>query len=246
MQEWKRALVVGASSGIGKAIAEQLLAAGVSTALVARRAAPMNEIAGKAPANVSAFVYEHDVTDYAATESLFQKITQDLGGLDVIVYASGVMPSVEENEYNFDKDKSMIDVNVLGAIAWLNEAAKRFERTKSGTIVGISSIAGDRGRRGNPAYCTSKAALTTYLESLRNRLSRFGVKVVTIKPGFIETDMVRGKPGLFWLISPEKASSLIIDAARSGRSTAYIPGKWRIVARVVKSIPSWLFKHLPV
>jgi short-subunit dehydrogenase len=246
MQEWKRALVVGASSGIGKAIAEQLLKSGVSTAMVARRAAPMREMASVAPAGVSAFVYEHDVTEYAATEALFQRITQDLGGLDLIVYASGVMPNVEENEYNFGKDKAMIEVNLLGAMAWLNEAAKRFERTRSGTILGISSIAGDRGRRGNPAYCTSKAAFSTYLESLRNRLSRFGVKVVTVKPGFIDTEMVRGKPGLFWLIGPEKAARLILDAARSGASTAYIPGKWWIVARIVKSIPSWLFKHLPV
>jgi NAD(P)-dependent dehydrogenase (short-subunit alcohol dehydrogenase family) len=246
MQEWKRALVVGASSGIGKAIASELLKAGVSTALVARRAEPMRELAASAPAGVNAPVYEHDVTNYAATEALFQRITHDLGGLDVIIYASGVMPNVEENEYNFDKDRSMIEVNVLGAIAWLNEAAKRFERLKSGTIVGISSIAGDRGRRGNPAYCTSKAALTTFLESLRNRLSRYGVKVVTIKPGFIDTEMVRGRPGLFWLISPEKAATLILDAARSGTSSAYIPGKWRMVATIVKTIPSWLFKRLPV
>ena len=69
-----------------------------------------------------------------------------------------------------------MEVNTLGAMAWLNEAANRFERTKRGTIVGISSIAGDRGRRGNPAYCTSKAALATYLEALRNRLGRFGVE----------------------------------------------------------------------
>lgn len=237
---------MGASSGIGRSIAERLLASGVSTAMVARRGEPMKEIAAKAPQGVQAPVYEHDVKHYSEVERLFQQITHDLGGLDLIVYASGVMPSVDEHEYNFEKDREMIEVNLLGGIAWLNEAAKRFERTKSGTILGISSIAGDRGRRGNPVYCTSKAGFTTFLESLRNRLSRFGVKVVTVKPGFIDTEMVRGKPGLFWLIGPDKAAALILDAARSGESTAYIPSKWRIVATVVKTIPSWLFKHLPL
>ena len=73
----------------------------------------------------------------------------------------------------------MFEVNLIGAVAWLNEVAQRFARARGGTIVGISSVAGDRGRRGNPAYCTSKAALTTYLEALRNRVARFGVAVVT-------------------------------------------------------------------
>jgi short-subunit dehydrogenase len=72
------------------------------------------------------------------------------------------------------------------------------------------------------------------------------VKVVTIKPGFIDTDMVKGRPGLFWLISPEKAARLILGAAKAGKTSAYIPGKWRLVATIVKTIPSWLFKHLPV
>jgi NAD(P)-dependent dehydrogenase (short-subunit alcohol dehydrogenase family) len=252
MQTWNRALIIGASSGIGKAIAEQLLKHGVSVAMVARRREPMEEIAqGATPpsggvARGKALVYEHDVRHYEEVPALFQQITLDLGGLDLVVYASGVMPSVEENEYNFTKDREMIEVNLLGAFAWLDEAAARFERTKSGTIIGISSIAGERGRRGSPAYCTSKAALSTFLESLRNRLSRYGIKVVTIKPGFIDTEMTRGKSGLFWLISAEAAATKILHAARSGKSTAYIPGRWRIVSMILHSIPSFIFKHLPV
>ena len=246
MQNWKNAVVIGASSGIGKALAELLIKQGVNTALVSRRRGPMTEIASKATMGTIARVYEHDVTQYDEVAPLLQQIAHDLGGLDLVIYSSGVMPSVEENEYSFDKDREMIEVNLLGGMAWLNEAAKRFERTKTGTIVGISSVAGDRGRRGNPAYCTSKAAFSTYLESLRNRLSRFGVKVVTIKPGFIDTDMTRGKPGLFWLISAEEAAKQILEASKAGVSTAYIPGRWRYVAAALKSIPSFVFKRLPV
>ncbi|HWF44136.1 MAG TPA: SDR family NAD(P)-dependent oxidoreductase [Candidatus Kapabacteria bacterium] len=245
MQTWNRVLIIGASSGIGKAIAEQLLKQGASVAMVARRREPMEEIARSAAAG-KALVYEHDVRHYEDVPALFQQIALDMGGLDLVVYASGVMPPVEENEYNFTKDREIIEVNLLGAFAWLDEAAARFERTKSGTIVGISSVAGERGRRGSPAYCTSKAALTTFLESLRNRLSRYGIKVVTIKPGFIDTEMTRGKSGLFWLISSEAAATQILHAARSRKSTAYVPGRWRIVSMILHCIPSFIFKYLPV
>ena len=177
---------------------------------------------------------------------VFQQIPHDLGGLDAIIYSSGVMPTMDEHEYNFEKDRQIINVNVLGAFAWVNEAAKRFEQLKGGTIVGISSVAGERGRRGNPAYCTSKAAFTTYLESLRNRLSRYGVKVVTIKPGFIDTEMTRGKPGMFWVVSAETAGKRILGAARRGESTAYVPKRWRFVTFALKCIPSFVFRRLPI
>lgn len=245
MKQFKRTIVIGASSGIGRALAEQLLAGGASVALVGRNREAMDQVRAKASLG-AAHVYQHDVMHYSEVPALFQQIAHDLGGLDLIIYNSGVMPTVDEHEYSFEKDREMIEINVLGAIAWLDEAAKRFEQTKSGTIVGISSIAGDRGRRGNPAYGTSKAALTTFLEAFRNRLSQFGVKVVTIKPGFIDTEMVRGKPGLFWLISPERAASIILQAAHRGKSTVYVPGRWRFVSLILRCIPSFIFRHLPV
>ncbi len=153
---------------------------------------------------------------------------------------------MDEHEYNFEKDREIIEVNVLGAFAWLNEAANRFERLKSGTIIGISSVAGERGRRGNPAYCTSKAALTTYLESLRNRLSQYGVRVVTIKPGMVDTAMTRGKPGQLWVISADEAAKRILAYAHIGKNTAYIPSRWRLLMFVLKCMPSFIFRRLPI
>ncbi len=246
---WKYAIVVGASSGLGEALARRLVGEGCRVALVARRGDELqrlrDELNERAGGEV-AIIAVHDVLDRPAVPALFQDLTGRLGGLDVIFYAAGVMPRVTEDEYDTGKDTSIMEVNTLGAMAWLNEAAKRFERTKRGTIVGISSIAGDRGRRGNPAYCTSKAALDTYLEALRNRLGRYGVSIVTIKPGFIDTAMTRGMPGLFWLVSAERAAELILRAARAGRTTAYIPGRWRLVGLVVRSIPSVLFRRLGI
>ncbi len=246
---WKHALIVGASSGMGAALARRLVHAGCRVALVARRGdeleklrAELNGIAG----TEVAFTAEHDVRNRSEIPLLFQELTGALGGLDVVFYAAGVMPQVAPDEYDSEKDAAMMEVNTIGAMSWLNEAARRFERVKRGTIVGISSIAGDRGRRGNPAYCTSKAALATYLESLRNRLGRYGVKVVTVKPGFIDTEMTKGLPGLFWLISADEAAAQIIAAAAKGKRIAYIPARWALVGLVIRNIPSFIFKRLNI
>lgn len=246
---WKRCIVVGASSGIGEAIALKLgQQPGVSIALVARRQEELERVKKAieaAGANGSrAIIYPHDVLDQAEVPALFQKIAQDLGGLDLIVYASGVMPLIEPDEYSFEKDLSTVQVNVLGAVAWLNEAAQRFERSKSGCIIGISSVAGDRGRRGYPVYGASKAFFDNYLESLRNRIARFGVRVVTIKPGPVDTPMTKDVKKKPLLISADAAAEQILAAASRGKRLAYVPGTWRPIMAIVRSIPSFIFRKL--
>src|SRR5690606_26438286 len=103
--------------------------------------------------------------------ALFEKIFETLGGLTHVYFAAGVMPEVQPDEYNFEKDRTMVNINLLGCVAWLNCAADLFNRLKSGVIVGVGSIAGDRGRKGQPLYNTTKGAQAIYLESLRNRLA---------------------------------------------------------------------------
>jgi short-subunit dehydrogenase len=244
MPQFNRVLIIGASSGIGKALAEKLLKDGSSVAMAARRVEPMDELAKSYPRK--ALVYRHDVTDYAETPALFQKITGDLGGLDLIIYSAGTSFELDVHEFNFDKDRTTIEVNVLGAFSWLDEAAKRFEQTKSGTIVGISSIAGERGRTENPPYFASKAALTAFLESLRNRLWKYGVKVVTIKPGFVDTGMMRKEVGGFMIVSADRAADLILLAIRRKKNTAYIPARWRLVSAIIHILPSFIFKRLSI
>ena len=262
--EWRRAIVVGASSGIGDSLARQLAAQGCQVALVARRESELTRIVGdingeirqevpQEPARTPntqhstpllARAYVHDVREYECVPALFQQITHDMGGLDLIIYAAGVMPLIEDNEYAFDKDRLAIEINVLGAIAWLNEAAQRFERAQAGTIVGISSVAGDRGRKGYPAYGASKTALNTYLEALRNRIGRYGVKVVTIKPGPVDTPMTKDVTKKPLLISADEAARAILAAARLGKHTAYVPWKWQPIMLIIRNIPSAIFKKL--
>jgi NAD(P)-dependent dehydrogenase (short-subunit alcohol dehydrogenase family) len=130
-------------------------------------------------------------------------------------------------------------------MAWMNLGAARFEAKGSGNLIGISSVAGERGRRGAPGYGASKAALTSYLESLRNRCARYGVNVVTIKPGFVDTAMTRGKKGLFWVVSAEYAAKRTLQLARKGSgASGFVPRRWGLVARIVRWIPSFLFRRL--
>lgn len=248
MKQFQHVIVVGASSGIGAALAQQLGAQGARVALLARRADALARVeAAIRGAGGQAWSWAHDVTHFGAVPELFDEVVATLGGLDLVVYAAGVMPGLEEGEYSFAKDRAMIEVNVLGAMAWLNPAAALMEAQRSGTLVGISSIAGERGRRANPAYCTSKAALSTYLEALRNRLSRYGVDVVTAKPGFVDTAMTEGMGDLLWMIEPDEAARQVIELARrKGGADAFVPRRWGAVAMVVRTIPSFVFRRLNI
>lgn len=246
----KRAVVVGASSGIGAALVKRLAFQGYTVAALARTESKLRALAESVNANfpesprARVTTYIHDVNDTESVRQLFQDIVYELGGLDLIVYVAGLQLAVNENEFNFDKDRQMIDVNLMGAIAWLNQAALRFERARSGHIVGISSIAGDRGRVGSPVYNTSKAALNTYLEALRNRLARRGVTVTTIKPGFVDTPNLANASKTFWVISPEDAAAQIYLAIRRKRGTVYVPRRWEIVGLIIRHIPSVIFRWM--
>ncbi|MCC5877000.1 MAG: SDR family NAD(P)-dependent oxidoreductase [Candidatus Sumerlaeia bacterium] len=244
MARHRKAIIVGASSGIGAALSRLLVRQGYKVALVARREEALKELATSLNRNKGdrALYYPHDVTHFAEVPQLFQKITHELGGFDLIVYCAGVMPEIAPDEYNIEKDRLVFEVNVLGAMAWLNEAAARCEVQETGTIVGISSVAGDRGRKGQPVYCSSKAALNTYLEGLRNRLGHRGVKVITIKPGPVKTPMTEGLT-LPFMITDEQAATGIAKAIRRGCNTTYVPFiPWFFIMTIIRMIPSFLFR----
>ena len=245
-----RAVIIGASSGIGESLGRLLADQGYLVALVARREDRLNEIRdqinSKTQGSPRAFCYQHDVTHYEEAPELLQQIASDLGGLDLFVYLAAFQPPMTVSEFNFSKDKEMFEVNIVGAMAWLGQAAHRFAIAGSGHIVGVSSIAGERGRRLNPGYNSSKSALNTYLEGLRNRLSQNGVAVTTIKPGFVDTALLANASKTMWVISPEKAAEGILKAIRSRKQVSYIPGRWRLVSLIITHIPSFIFRRLDI
>ena len=234
---------------MGAALARRLAREGYHVAAIGRRAERLEQVCGQINAElgqVRARPYAHDVTHYAQAPATFQAILRDFGQIDLVVYAAGLQYPVTLSEFDFDKDSAIFNVNILGAMAWLNQAAQLFERMGSGQIVGISSTAGERGRVGNPAYNASKAALNSYLESLRNRLTRKGVHVLTVRPGFVDTELLAGAKvaKTMWVISADQAATDIWNALRARKQVVFTPARWRLVALVIRHIPSVVFRRL--
>ncbi|MEZ6196012.1 MAG: SDR family NAD(P)-dependent oxidoreductase [Planctomycetota bacterium] len=242
-------IVVGASSGIGAAIAVEYARRGRRVALIARRGERLAEVAARCDAAAGkpvAIWRAHDVREHDEIPELFRSLDAELGGLDTFVYAAGVMARIGPDEFDFEKDRTVLEVCLEGAVAWLDQAATAFLARGRGRICGISSIAGERGRRAYPSYHAAKAGLTTFLESLRNRLVVRGIHVTTIKPGFVDTDMTKGMDGLFWVKSPEAAARTIVRHVERGAGTRYVPARWALVALAIRSIPSFIFRRLDI
>ena len=241
-------IVVGASSGIGLALARRLAQSQRKVAMLARREGELEAQAAlinESLANEFAKAYVHDVSDVDAAEGLFDRIEAELGNVDELHFVAGVMPEVGPDEFDLGKDRLQVQVNFLGAVAWCNAAARRFQARKRGCIVGVTSVAQDRGRIGRPVYNASKAGMDTYLEALRNRLWRVGVQVTTIRPGFVETPMTAGLQ-LKGAIPADKAAELILGARDGGKAIAYVPRKWRLIMFVIRNIPSFVFRKLSI
>lgn len=241
-----RAVVVGASSGIGAALVRRLATEGHVVAALARSADQLQALCAElnAGGQTQAVAYPHDVTQIETIPALLQTLLKDLGGIDVFIYCAGIMPKVEINEFDLAKDQAMLAANLAGAVAWLGQAGALFQQQGRGHLVAISSVAADRGRVLNPAYNASKAGLDTYMEALRNRLSRHGVHVLTVKPGFVDTEMLKASPRSFGAISPQQCAAGIWKAIRAGKQLVYIPGWWRWLMLAVRSVPSFIFRRL--
>ncbi|MEZ6036610.1 MAG: SDR family NAD(P)-dependent oxidoreductase [Planctomycetota bacterium] len=241
-------IVVGASSGIGLAIARRLASSGRKVAMLARREAELRtqvDLINDTLGRKVAFAYVHDAGDIDNADGLFARIEQEHGEVDELHFVAGVMPDVGVDEFDLGKDRQQVVVNMLGCIAWGNAAARRFQQKKRGAIIGVSSVAQDRGRIGRPVYNASKAGMDTYLEALRNRLWRHGVRVTTIRPGFVETPMTAGL-ALKGAIPADKAAQLILKARDRQKAIAYVPGKWRPIMFVIRNIPSFVFRKLSI
>ena len=245
----RRGIIIGASDGIGAALARRLAREGYILALLARRADKLESLCSEingmtGEQRVQAYV--HDVAEYEKVPALLRRVVADLGGLDLVVFVAGVnYPPGGIEKYNFENDRRMIEVNLIGAMAWLAPVAEMFQSARAGQIVGIGSVAGDRGRVGNPGYNTSKAGLATYLEALRNRLTRHGVNVLTVKPGFVHTEMLKAAQGATpFTIPVEKAAEDIWKAMQKRKQVVYTASIWRWIMLAIQHTPSFIFRRL--
>jgi decaprenylphospho-beta-D-erythro-pentofuranosid-2-ulose 2-reductase len=242
-----RGIVIGASDGLGAALARKLAREGYALALIARSQDKLNSLCDEIKTGGQyAIACVHDVSEYDKVPGLLRKLVAELGGLDLVVFVAGVnYPPGGIDKYNFENDRKMIEVNLVGAMAWLTPIAEMFQSAKAGQIVGIASVAGDRGRVGNPGYNTSKAGLATYLEALRNRLTRHGVNVLTVKPGFLKTEMLKAAQGATpFAIEPEKAADDIVKAMKKRKQLIYTASIWRWIMLAIQHVPSFIFRRL--
>ena len=232
----KRALIIGASSGIGKELAKLLANDGYKVIITGRRENLLEEIKASNPENF--VVKVNDVTDLNACEMLFSDLQNEFKTIDLIVYSSGI--GDPNYELAWEKELPTLQTNVISAVKIYGLAYNLFRKQGYGHLVGISSIASIRGNRHVPAYFASKAFQANYLESLwmKGKRSKAEIYVTDIQPGFVDTSMAIGKT--FWMASAEKATKQIYTAIKKKKKKAYITKRWRLVAIVLKIAPSSL------
>jgi short-subunit dehydrogenase len=236
-----KAIVVGASSGIGAALARVLARNGYAVGLMARRLDLLLQLQQELGTAVS--VKQCDVTHTTEAMKQLSSLIDEMRGVNLVVISAGtgfLNPSLE-----WSLEKETIAVNVDGFTAMVNIAMRHFLQAGKGHLVGISSIAALRGNREAPAYNASKAYMSNYLEGLRMKAAklRLPIFVTDVQPGFVNTAMAKGDH-LFWVASPEKAAAQIFRAIRRKRRRVYVTRRWRLIAWFLKWVPDFLLDRL--
>jgi decaprenylphospho-beta-D-erythro-pentofuranosid-2-ulose 2-reductase len=242
-------IILGAASGIGRAVADELAQRGYDLVLAGRDAEELAAIAGD-------LLLRHGVethcqaldalaleTHAAFVEACRLASRDSLAGA---VVCFGYLGDQSIAQTDPMETKRILDTNLLGAASVLGVLANHFEAKRRGFLCAISSVAGDRGRQSNYVYGAAKAGLTVFLGGLRNRLFRSGVRVITVKAGFVDTAMTYGRPGMFLVASPREAARRIVKAVLRGQDECYVPSFWRPVMFLIRSVPEWIFKRMRI
>ncbi|MBL0341691.1 MAG: SDR family NAD(P)-dependent oxidoreductase [Bacteroidetes bacterium] len=240
----KTVFIAGASSGIGKSLAELYASSGANLQIASRNVDELNSIATelKSKYKISVEVYRIDVSNYQSIQDLSKQLIQVP---DIVICSIGYLGIDTRDFLNVSEIHQIFATNAEGSIGLINVFAALFKKSGKGIIVGISSIAGDRGKSKNLFYSSAKAAFTSYLDGLRNELYHHNVHVITVKPGYVDTPMTKGLslPSSL-IISSERAALLIKKAIDHKRNIVYVPSKWRFVIWVINSLPEYFYKKI--
>ena len=242
----KRILVLGATSGIAEACVRLWAARGDSLYLVARNADRLAAVAADARTRGAALVDTAVVNldDTAAHPEMLAHAINSMGGLDIAFLALGVLGDQQQAERNFATASQILHTNFNAPVSLLTWLANYAAQRHAGTLAVLSSVAGERGRKSNYVYGSSKAGLTAFVDGLRNRIDREGVRVITIKPGPVRTAMTENMKGSAKFADVEAVAATLVKVIDKGTDVVYVPGIWRIIMAVIRVIPERIFKKL--
>ena len=236
-----KAIIIGATSGIGRGLAEMMVEKDYLVGITGRRTQLLEELKAGKPDS-----YRINTFDISQTDSIIghlEELTLELGGLDIIVIGAGTGDL--NDKLDFELEKRTIDTNISGFTAIADWAFNYFSSQKHGHLVAITSLAGLRGNRIAPAYSASKAYQQNYLEGLRMKAAKASspIFITDIRPGFVNTRMAKGQ-NLFWVASVEKAASQIYNAIQKNPRVAYITKRWSVIACLFKYLPSLIMEKM--
>lgn len=238
----KRVIIIGATSGIGRQLAVEMHQRGYTIGITGRRIKRLQALAKDLKKRVH--IQRMDVSEVETAQHQLQSLTDAMGGCDILVLNAAVGNS--DYELNWPDEKTVIDINVSGFVGLAVAGYNYFEQQGHGHLVGISSIAALFGYGKSAAYTASKAFISNYMQGLRQRASRSfaDITISDIKPGFVESEMIKNPESTFWLEKTDVACRQIADAIEKRRNRAYITRRWRLIAWLIKLLPDFVLDRL--
>jgi decaprenylphospho-beta-D-erythro-pentofuranosid-2-ulose 2-reductase len=239
-------LIIGARSDMAKALARTYARHGFDLYLAARDSASLEDFANdvKVRSKGDVVCLELDILDFDSHAAFYDQLKEKPAG---VISAIGYMGQQNDSQSDFSEVMKVVNTNFLGIVSLFDIIASDLEQRKAGFIIGISSVAGDRGRKSNYYYGSAKAAFTSYLSGLRNRLHDADVHVMTVKPGFVATSMTKGMDLPEKLTAqPDEVARDIYKAHMKGKDVLYTKWIWRWIMLIIRSIPEWKFKRMSI
>jgi len=238
------ALILGAASDMAVAIAKKFASKGYAVQLAARNVHRLNPLISDIAIryNVAATVHEFDALNFTSHAEFFNTLP---GVPDVTICVFGLLGEQETACSDWKHCQQIIETNYTGAVSILNVVSRKYAELQKGTIVGISSVAGERGRQSNFIYGSAKAGFTAYLSGLRNAMFHKGVHVVTVQPGFVYTKMTENlKLPPLLTAKPEDVANAVFKAVQKKKNVIYVKWFWRWIMFIIRNIPEFMFKKM--
>jgi short-subunit dehydrogenase len=237
----KKAIIIGASSGIGKGLAKLLAENDYKVGITGRKTELLDEL--KKTNSNSFLIKTFDATDTNKSVEKLEELTSELGGLDMLILSSGTGDLNET--LDFEVERKVINLNVTGFTNIIDWSFNYFEKQEFGHLVAISSVAGIRGSRQAPSYNATKSYQINYLEGLRQKSTKSEkpIFVTDIRPGLVDTDMAIGE-GLFWVMPVEKVAKQIFKAIKNKSKVVYVTKRWGLIGRLLKIMPRFIYDRM--